>query len=169
MIIEEAFANMDVGMKAIEFQENMTYVEVNNLINEINLRELGADTMESRMEELRKQHAGKIREYQARFFYLKNQVPTLTMGEAGSSSSTPIAPTNINLQYLQTERDTTLEEVKIAKSQALEVCTTNQVMLGKMEALQKEVVDMQQQLQMINEVVVDHKAKLVRWRTIMQG
>jgi hypothetical protein len=29
-----------------------------------------------------------------------------------------------------------------------------------MEALQKEVVDMQQQLQVVNEVVIDHKAKI---------
>jgi hypothetical protein len=34
----------------------------------------------------------------------------------------------------------------------------NEVMRGEMEALQKEVVDMQQQLQVVNEVVVDHEA-----------
>ena len=57
------------------------------------------------------------------------------MGEVGSSSSSPIAPTDINLQSLQAERNTVLEEAKIAKSSVLEVCTTNQVMQGKMEAL----------------------------------
>ena len=48
----------------------------------------------------------------------------------------------------------------IAKSQTLEVCTMNQVMQSKIEALQKEVVDMHQQLQVVNEVVVDYKAKI---------
>ena len=33
-------------------------------------------------------------------------------------------------------------------------------MRGKMEVLQKEVVDIQQQLQVVNEVLVDHKAKI---------
>jgi hypothetical protein len=69
-----------------------------------------------------------------------NQVATLTMGEAGSSSFTPI-----NFQFLEAGRDTALKEAKIAKSQALEVCTMNEVMRREMEALQKEVVDMQQQ------------------------
>ena len=49
---------------------------------------------------------------------------------------------DINFQSLKTERATALKEAKIAKSQALEVCTMNQVMQGKMEALQKEVEDM---------------------------
>ena len=133
---------MDEGMEA--------NVEVNNLINkvvnEVNLGELGADTMESRMEELCKQYAEEIREYKARILDLKNQVATLTMGEAGSSSSTPIAPTNINLQSLEAERDTALQKAKIPKSQALEVYMINKVMRRKMEALQNEVVDMQQQL-----------------------
>jgi chromosome segregation ATPase len=111
--------------------------------------------MESRMEELRKQHAEEIREYKARIFELENQVATLTMGEAGSSSSTPI-----NLQSLEAERDTTLQEAKIAKSQALEVCMMNEVMRGEMEALQKEVVNMQQQRQVVNEVVVEYEAKI---------
>jgi hypothetical protein len=96
---------------------------VNNALNEVNLGELGADTMESKMEELRKQHAEKIREYKARIFELENQVATLAMGEAGSSSCTPI-----NLQSLKAERDTAVKEAKIAKSQALEVCTMNEVM-----------------------------------------
>jgi hypothetical protein len=61
---------------------------------------------------------------------------------------------------LQAERDITLEEAKIAKSQALEVCMRNEVMRGKMEALQKEVADMQQQLQVVNEVVVDLNTKI---------
>ena len=78
------------------------------------------------------------------------------MGEAGSSSGTPIAPT---IQSLKAERDTTLQEAKVAKLQALEVCMKNEVMRGKMENLQKEVVDMQQQLQVVNEVVIHHKAK----------
>ena len=67
------------------------------------------NTIESRMEELRKQHVEEIRE-------CENHVATLTMGEAGGSSSTPIAPKNINLQSLQTKRDTTLQEAKIANS-----------------------------------------------------
>ena len=136
---------MDDGMEDMEDQENMAKVEVNNLVNEVvnevNLGEFGADTMEIRIDELRKQHAEKIREYKARIFNLENQVATLTMGEAGSSSS---SPTDINLQSLQAERDTTLEEAKIAESQALEVCTMNEVMQRKMEALQKEVVDIHQ-------------------------
>ena len=36
----------------------------------------------------------------------------------------------------------------------------NKVMRGKIEALQKEVVDMQQQLQVVNERVVDYKARI---------
>ena len=36
----------------------------------------------------------------------------------------------------------------------------NQVMQSKMEALQKEVVDIHQQLQGVNEVVVDYKTKI---------
>jgi hypothetical protein len=36
----------------------------------------------------------------------------------------------------------------------------NEVMRGEMKALQKEVVDMQQQLQVVNEVVVDHEVKI---------
>jgi hypothetical protein len=132
MIIEEAFANIDDGMEAMKVQENMAKVEVNNLIkevvNEVNIGELRADTMESRMEELRKQHAEEIREYQAKILDLDNQVATLTIGEAGSSSSTPIAPTDINLQSLQVDRDITLEEANIAKSQVLKVCTRIQIM-----------------------------------------
>ena len=54
----------------------MANVEVNNLINEVvyevNLGELRTDTIESRMEELCKQYAKKIREYQARILDLKN-------------------------------------------------------------------------------------------------
>ena len=60
----------------MEVQENMANVEVNNLINEVvyevNLGELRTDTIESRMEELCKQYAKKIREYQARILDLKN-------------------------------------------------------------------------------------------------
>jgi len=85
MAIEEAFEHMDEGMEA-------NVEVVNNALNEVNLGERGADTMESRMEELRKQHAEKIREYKARIFELENQVATLTMGEAGSSSCTLINP-----------------------------------------------------------------------------
>jgi hypothetical protein len=121
IVIEEAFANIDDGMEAVEVQEDRAIVEINNLINEANHGELGANTMESRMEELRKQHAEEIQEYKAMILDLENQVATLTMGEAGNSSNTPIAPTDINLQSLQTNKDTSLEEAKIAKSQALEV------------------------------------------------
>ena len=71
-----------------------------------------------------------------------------------------MATTDSNFQSLQVEKDTALEEAMIAKSQTLEVCTMNQVMQSKMEALQKEVVDMHQQLQVVNEVVVDYKAKI---------
>jgi hypothetical protein len=127
MAIEEAFEHMDEGMEA-------NVEVVNNALNEVNL---GTDTMESRIEELRKQHAEEIREYKARIFELENQIATLTMGEAGSSSCTPI-----NLQSLEAERDTPLKEAKIAKSQALEVCTMNEVMRREMEALQKKVVNM---------------------------
>ena len=46
MTIEEAFANMDDGIEAMEVQENMANVVVNNLINEVvnevNLGKLGA-------------------------------------------------------------------------------------------------------------------------------
>jgi len=121
IVIEEAFANIDDGMEAVEVQEDRAIVEINNLINEANHGELGANTMESRMEELRKQHAEEIQEYKAMILDLENQVATLTMGEAGNSSNTPIAPTDINLQSLQANKDTSLEEAKIAKSQALEV------------------------------------------------
>ena len=146
-VIKEAFTSMDDGMEDMEDQENMVEVEVYNLVNEVvnevNIGELRVDKIKSRMDELRKQHTKKICEYKARIFDLKNQVATLTMGKAGSSSS---SPTDINLQSVQAERDISLEEAKIAKSEAFEVYTMNQVMQGKMEALQKEVVNMQQQL-----------------------
>ena len=71
-----------------------------------------------------------------------------------------MATNDSKFQSLQAEEDTTLEEANIAKSQTLEVCMMNQVMQSKMEALQKEVVDMHQQLQVVNEVVVDYKAKI---------
>jgi chromosome segregation ATPase len=108
----------------------------------------------------RKQHAEEIREYKAKILDLENQVARLTMREAGYSSSAPIASSDSNFQPLQAKRDIALEEAKIAKSQALKVCMRNKVMRGKMEALQKEVADIQQQLQVVNEVVVDHKAKI---------
>jgi hypothetical protein len=156
MAIEEAFEHMDEGMEAnVEVVNNIINDVVNEALNEVNLGELGADTMESRMEKLRKQHAEEIREYKTRIFELENQVATLTMGEAGSSSSTPI-----NLKSLEAERDTDLQEAKIAKSQALEVCMMNEVIRGEMEVLEKKVVDMQQQLQVVNEVVVDHEANI---------
>ena len=101
---------MDDNMEDIEDQENMAEVEVNNLVNEVvkevNTRKLGADTMESRIDELRKQHAEKIREYKTKILDLENQVAILMMGEAGSLSSSPI---DINLQSLQAERNTCLE------------------------------------------------------------
>jgi len=138
MAIEEAFEHMDEGMETnVEVVNNVINEVVIEALNEVNLGELGADTMESKMEELRKQHAEKICEYKARIFELENQVATLTMGKAGSSSSTPI-----NLQSLEAERDTTLHETKMTKSQALEVCMMNEVMRGELEVLQKEVVDM---------------------------
>ena len=135
---------------------------INEVVTEVNLGEFGGNTMESKMEELRKQHAEEIREYKAKILDLENQVARLTMREAGNSSIAPIASSDSNFQPLQAERDIALEEAKIAKSQALEVCMKNEVMRGKMEALQKEVADMQQQLQVVNEVVVDHKTKIGR-------
>ena len=45
------------------------------------------------MEKLRNQHPEEIRKYKARIIDFENQVATFTMGEAGSSSNTPIAPT----------------------------------------------------------------------------
>ena len=72
MVIGKADANMDDGMDDMNDQENIAEVEVNNLINEmvteLNLYELGADTMESTMGEFHKQHAAKIREYKSRIF-----------------------------------------------------------------------------------------------------
>jgi hypothetical protein len=83
----EVVANMEDGMEDTVNQENIIEVEVNNLINEVgnevNLGELGGDTLERKMEELRKQHVEEIREYKARILDLENQVATLTMGEGG--------------------------------------------------------------------------------------
>ena len=145
-------------------QKNIAKIEVNNLINEVgnevNLGELGGDTLESKMEELRKQHVEEICEYKAKIFDLKNQVATLTMEGAGNLNIAPMIVTDNNFQSLQAERDTALDEAKIAKSQTFEVCTMNQVMQSKMEALQNEMVDLHQQLQVVNEVVVDYKAKI---------
>ena len=160
----EVVATMEDGMKDTVNQENIAKIEVNNLINEVgnevNLDELGEDTLESKMEEFRKQHAEKIREFKARVLELKNQVTTLTIEGAGSSSSAPITTTDNTFQSLQVERDTTLEEIMITKSQILEVVMMNQVMQSKMEALQKEVVDIHQQLQGVNEIVVNYKTKI---------
>ena len=73
--MEDAFANMDDDMEDMKDQENRAKVKVNNLINEVvnevNLSELGMDTMECKIEELRKQHAEEIREYKTKIFYLK--------------------------------------------------------------------------------------------------
>ena len=91
---------------------------------------------------------------------LENHVATLTMGGADNSSMTPMATTDSNFQSLKIERDTTLEEAKITKSQILDVCTMNQVMQSKMDALQKGVVDIHQQFLVVNEVVIDYKAKI---------
>jgi hypothetical protein len=75
-VIEEAFVNMDDGIEDMEDQKIMAEVEVNNLINEVvnevNLGELGADSMESRMEELRKQYAEEICEFKAMIIDLEN-------------------------------------------------------------------------------------------------
>ena len=96
----EVVANMEDGMEDTVNQENIVEVEVNNLINEVgnevNLGELGGDTLESKMEELRKQHVEELREYKARILDLENQVVTLTMGGAGNSSSAPMATTDSN-------------------------------------------------------------------------
>ena len=80
----EVVATIENGMEDTVNQENITEVEVNNLINEVanevNLGELGGDTLESKIEELRKQHAEEIREYKAKILDLENQAATLTMG-----------------------------------------------------------------------------------------
>jgi hypothetical protein len=60
---------------------------INEVVNEVDLGEFGADTMESRMEELRKQYVEKIREYEAKILDLENQVATLTMEKASSLNS----------------------------------------------------------------------------------
>ena len=78
------------------------------MVNEVNLGELGADTINNRMKELRKQHAEEIHDYKAKILNLKNQVATLKLGETTSSRSLPIAPTNINLLSLPADRYTTL-------------------------------------------------------------
>jgi hypothetical protein len=65
-VIGEAFTNMDDGREDMKDQQNIA--------------ELGGDTLESKMEELRKQHTEKIREYKAMILDLENQVATLTMG-----------------------------------------------------------------------------------------
>ena len=97
----EVVATMEDGMVDTVNQENITEVEVNNLINEVgyevNLGELGGDTLESKMGELRKQHAEESREYKAMILELENQVATLTMGGAGSSSSVLMTTTDSNL------------------------------------------------------------------------
>ena len=121
MAIEEAFEHMNEGMEANVKVNNL----INEVVNEVNLGAWGADSMESRMEEMCRQHAEEIHRYKTRIFYLKNQVAALTMGEAGSSSNTSIAPT---IQSLEAQRDAALQEAKIAKSQALEVCMKNEVM-----------------------------------------
>ena len=158
MAIEEAFEHMDNGMEVVHNQENMGHVEVNNLINEmvnevVNLCEHEVDTMDNRMKKLCKQHAEEIRKYKARILDLKNQVAKLTMREAGSSSSTLIAPTNNHIQSLQAEKDIAVQKTKIVKIQAMEVCT-------RTAAIQKNVMDMQQQFQVVNEVVVNHKSMI---------
>jgi len=68
MAIEEAFEHMDEGMEANVEINNLINEVVNEAMNDVHLGELGADTMESRMEDLRKQHAENTREYKARIF-----------------------------------------------------------------------------------------------------
>ncbi len=79
----EVVANMEDGMEDTVNQENIAEVEVNNMINEVdnevNLGELGGNTLESKMEELYKQHVEKICEYKTRILEVKNQVATLKM------------------------------------------------------------------------------------------
>jgi len=108
---------------------------INEVVTKVNLGEFGGNTMESKIEELRKQYAEEICEYKAKILDLENQVARLTMREAGNSSIAPIASSDSSFQPLQAERDIALEEAKIAKSQALEVCMRNEVMRGKIEAL----------------------------------
>jgi hypothetical protein len=92
---------MDDGMHDMNDQENRAGVKVNNLINEVvtevNLGEFGGNTMESKIEELRKQHAEEIREYKTKILDLKNQVARLMMREAGNLSSVPIVSSDSNL------------------------------------------------------------------------
>ena len=51
--MEETFANMDDDMEYMKDQENRAEVELNNLINkvvyDVNLSELGDDTIESKI------------------------------------------------------------------------------------------------------------------------
>jgi hypothetical protein len=79
MAIEEAFEHMDEGMEANVEVNNLINEVVNEALNEVNFGELGADTMESRMEELHKQHAEKICEYKTRIFELEDQGATITI------------------------------------------------------------------------------------------
>jgi hypothetical protein len=93
--METVMGEADTNMDDMNDQENRARVEVNNLINEVdtevNLGKFGGITIESKMEELCKQHAEEIREYKAKILDLKNQVARLTMREAGNSNSAPIA------------------------------------------------------------------------------
>jgi len=153
MAIAEAFEHMDEGTEANIEVNNVINEVVHGVVNEVNLGGRGADSMESILEDMRRQHAEEVHRYKAQIFNLENQVAALTMGEASSSSGTPIAAT---IQSLEAERDAALEEAKIAKAQTLEVCSSNEIMQEVLDSLHKEVGDLQQQLQVVNEVVVDH-------------
>ena len=80
MAIEEAFEHMDESMEANIEVNNLINEVVNEVVNEANLGGRGADSMESILEDMRRQHAEEIHRYKARIFYLENQVATLTMG-----------------------------------------------------------------------------------------
>jgi hypothetical protein len=64
--METVMGEADANIDDMNDQEMRTGVEVNNLINEVvtevNLGEFGGNIMESKMEELDKQHAEEIRD-----------------------------------------------------------------------------------------------------------
>ena len=151
MAIEEAFEHMDEGMEA--------NVEINNLINEVvNEVNLGEGERTPWRAEWKKCVSNMPRKFigiKQRFFIWKIKLQHLRWERLAVQ-----VVHQLHQQFNLWKQRGTQEEAKIAKSQALEVCMRNEVMREKMEALQNEVVDMQQQLQVVNEVIVDHLDKI---------
>jgi hypothetical protein len=142
---------------------------INEVVTEVNLGEFGGNTMESKMEELRKQNAEEIREYKAKILDLENQVARLTMRDAGNSSSALITSSDSSFQSLQAERDKALEEAKIAKSQALEVCMRNEVMREKWRLCKRRWWTCNNNFKLSMKWLLITKPRLADWRTKMQG